>query len=66
MLRENYESFLVRVWRVTPDHTMCDGWSGEIEHIQNGTRWRFATLDELLTFLIQLMVSPNGVPPTYE
>ena len=66
MQRENYESFMVRVWRIAPDHTLCDDWCGEIEHIQNGMRWRFTSLDELLIFLIELLASPSRVPSHYE
>ncbi|MCE7979779.1 MAG: hypothetical protein DYG89_01190 [Caldilinea sp. CFX5] len=47
-----YASFLIRLSatraKVGP---VVDDWQGELQHIQSGQRWRFATLDDLLAFL---------------
>ena len=44
---DGYMSFVVRLW--------CDPagseWRGEVEHIQSGNRWSFASLAHLLDFL---------------
>ena len=53
-----YHSFLVRLWR-EPDAeraAVALDWQSEIEHIQSGQRWTFATLDEMLGFLRQQML----------
>jgi len=53
-----YHSFLVRLWR-EPDVEQpapAFDWQSEIEHIQSGQRWTFATLDETLGFLRQQML----------
>ena len=55
-----YHSFLVRLWR-EPDvkwAALASDWQSEIEHIQSGQRWSFATLDEMLDFLRQQMLDP--------
>lgn len=48
-----YISFLVRLWREPGQQTPAPprDWQGEIECIQTGQRWTFATLEELLGFL---------------
>jgi hypothetical protein len=48
-----YISFLVRLWREPGQQTPAPplDWQGEIECIQTGQRWTFATLEELLDFL---------------
>lgn len=43
---DGYMSFVVRLW--------CDAageWRGEVEHIQSGQRWSFASLAHTLDFL---------------
>ena len=43
---DGYMSFVVRLW--------CDAageWRGEVEHIQSGNRWSFASLAHTLDFL---------------
>ncbi|MDQ4077374.1 MAG: hypothetical protein M3220_14145 [Chloroflexota bacterium] len=47
-----YRSFLLRLWREEVTELVTD-WHSEVEHIQSGTRWTFATLAELLNFLDQ-------------
>jgi hypothetical protein len=57
-----YASFLVRLWRSDepqPDEPVGD-WQGEVEHIQSGQRWRFASLAGLNRILRQ----PCGVAET--
>ncbi len=49
--REVYLSFLIRMWRATPLQKEKPLWQCEVEHIQSGRRWRFGSLDELLSFL---------------
>jgi hypothetical protein len=47
--RQEYASFLIRMWREV-DPTAPDvgtEWRGEIEHIQSGRQWSFDTLDEI-------------------
>jgi hypothetical protein len=61
MQPEDYESFLVRLWRDHPGYDGRGGWRGEIEHIQTGTRWSFSTLGDLLAFLHQAVVAPHAV-----
>lgn len=48
-----YRSFLIRVWsepQVGFPAAQAN-WQGEVEHIQSGERWTFATMDALLAFL---------------
>ncbi len=69
MYSDEYASFLVRCWRdplannqPTSEQTRCkeqDCWRGEIEHIQSGSRWRFASLTALLNFLQQAGARPG-------
>ncbi len=53
----SYKSFLIRLWREPaseqPEQTAH--WHGELEHIQNGHRWTFDSLDHLFD-LIRLQV----------
>jgi len=59
--RPTYASFLVRLWREaepTPREVVTD-WQGEAEHIQTSQRWRFRTLEELLSFLRQSAEKPE-------
>jgi hypothetical protein len=60
MQPEDYISFLMRLWRDHPGANQLDGWHGEIEQIQTGTRWSFCSLDELLAFLHQLTVASQA------
>ena len=62
-----YMSFLVRLLR-EPEAYPADlaDWQSEIEQIQSGQRWRFATSDEMFAFLSRqvadtgsLSTSPN-------
>lgn len=53
--QSQYASFLVRLWRSgdsAPDSSNGD-WQGEVEHIQSGQRWRFASLAGLNRILRQ-------------
>ncbi len=61
MQPEDYMSFLVRLWRDQPGDDQPDGWHGEIEHVQTGSRWRFGTLGDLLAFLQQAVIAPHTV-----
>jgi hypothetical protein len=58
---EEYVSFLVRVWPDQPVNGRRTGWRGEIEHIQSGRRWCFATLGGLLVFLHRAVLAPQPV-----
>ncbi len=61
-----YTSFLIRLWREqNPAQAgAAVGCCSEVEHIQSGQRWRFASLDEMLDFIQQqaggLEVSRRG------
>jgi hypothetical protein len=57
--QDQYASFLVRLWRsAEPRPNGSNGdWQGEVEHIQSGRRWRFASLAGLDRILRQ----PCGV-----
>lgn len=69
MTSEVYESFLVRIWRKQGTNAQEGQWHGEIEQIQNGLRWAFHTLPDLLAFLQQAAgahepaTPPNTIPP---
>jgi hypothetical protein len=43
----------VRLWRESGQGPLAPllDWQGEMEYIQTGQRWTFATLEELLDFL---------------
>jgi len=58
-----YESFLVRFWRDQPCNDQPGCWHGEIEHIQSGLRQHFNTLSDLMAFLQQAAVAPQGIEP---
>lgn len=60
MVPEEYASFLMRCWREQATSAQQGLWCGEIEHIQSGSRWRFSTMSELLTFLQQVAGAPTG------
>jgi len=53
MAHEAYESFVIRIWHQQATNGQECQWCSEIEQIQNGLRWRFHTLTDLLTFLQQ-------------
>ena len=56
-----YVSFLVRLWReeqAAPSEPAA-AWQSELKHIQNGGRWTFSTIDELLGFLRQQVEEPE-------
>ncbi|MCE7989922.1 MAG: hypothetical protein DYG89_52915 [Caldilinea sp. CFX5] len=57
MKAEGYDSFLVRCWRNQSEQEQGCCWHGEIEHIQSGVRWDFATLSDLLAFLQQVVAT---------
>lgn len=74
MEAEEYASFLVRCWHEPPAQNQATGkqtgcgqqqgrWRGEIEHIQSGNRWCFATLTALLSFLQQAAARPGSASP---
>ena len=44
---DGYMSFVVRLWREEP----CGVWRSEVEHIQSGDRYSFASLGFALDFL---------------
>jgi hypothetical protein len=50
-----YCSFLVRLWREAGADGR-DRWCGEVEQIQSGQRWPFASMDAL----IALLYPPTG------
>jgi hypothetical protein len=56
-----YASFMVRLWREEGSSAEVLGtdWQSEIQHIQSGRSWAFATLDELLEFLRQQAEEPE-------
>lgn len=61
-----YSSFLVRLWREHSEEHAESDWSGEVEHIQSGWCWNFATLDELLDVLRQIGESRSSSQPTIQ
>jgi hypothetical protein len=64
MVAEEYESFVVRIWRKRAGDENAERWCGEIEQIQSGVRWRFCTMHALLTFLQQAADRPTTTVPT--
>jgi hypothetical protein len=44
---DDYLSFVLRLWREEP----CGLWRSEVEHIQSGNRYSFASLAYALDFL---------------
>lgn len=68
MTQDEYESFVVRIWRKQATNAQERQWCGEIEQIQNGLRWTFHTLPALLAFLQQAAgaqdatTTPNAAP----
>ncbi|MFN8495117.1 MAG: hypothetical protein U0350_46370 [Caldilineaceae bacterium] len=60
---EEYESFVVRIWRKPATNLQERTWSGEIEQIQNGVRWGFCTLSDLLAFLQQAAGAEGTTTP---
>lgn len=51
-----YISFLLRMWRVSARRgEEEEGWQYEIEHIQSGRRWYFASWNDVLTFLTHVV-----------
>ena len=54
--QDQYASFLVRLWRSAEPRPngSTDDWQGEVEHIQSGQRWQFASLAGLDRILRQL------------
>lgn len=50
-----YASFLIRLWRRVGGDPLGPSadWHSEVEYIQTGERWDFATLEELFDFLRQ-------------
>lgn len=59
---DQYASFLVRLWRsADPRPNGSTGeWQGEVEHIQSGQRWQFASLGGLNRILRQLCEAPEA------
>jgi hypothetical protein len=63
MEREQYNSFMVRLWR-DPGTAAAQGClRGEIEHIQSGQRWRFRVPQSLLVVLLALIDPESTAPP---
>ena len=58
-----YASFLVRLWRRHERSLAAQtgDWQGEVEHIQSGLSWSFATLDELLKVLGRRAGEPSDL-----
>jgi hypothetical protein len=48
---KSYVSMLIRLWREAGPDRPGARWQGEVEHIQSGRIWTFASLDELLAFV---------------
>ena len=50
---DQYASFLLRLWYEQSGETPTSSqwWHSEVQHIQSGQLWSFATIDELLDFL---------------
>lgn len=58
---DSYMSFVVRLWCEPPENT----WRGEVEHIQSGNRWSFASLAHLLDFLHLAAEQPHVLGRLY-
>jgi len=50
---EQYDFFIVRVWR--RDGENGEQWSGRLEHLQGQDAWRFGDADALLAYLRALI-----------
>ena len=59
-----YDAYLVRIWRGESE----DGvqWAGRLEHLPDGRRRHFGTLEELLAELRQLLALEGIEPATTE
>jgi len=55
-LMDRYDSFIVRVWRRAGEGAR---WAGRLEHIQEGTNWRFYD-PELLLASLRDALGPRG------
>jgi hypothetical protein len=51
MQRDEYGSFLVRIWYAHQDGDRKRRGRAEVVHVQSGARWSFHTYDTLLAFL---------------
>jgi hypothetical protein len=51
MQRDEYGSFLVRIWYAHQDGDRQRDGRAEVVHVQSGARWSFHTCDTLLAFL---------------
>lgn len=60
--QDQYASFLVRLWRSAEPASgeLTDDWRGEVEHIQSGRRWTFASATELYDLLCRKQTASNG------
>ncbi len=62
--RAIYISFLLRMWRVSARRgEEEDGWQYEIEHIQSGRRWYFASWNDVITFLTHVVDTDGRALP---
>jgi hypothetical protein len=52
--KDAYASLIVRLWQCEPD------WRSEVEHIQSGGTWTFATIADLTMFLNQFLHDLEG------
>ena len=57
-----YASFLIRLWRQTGLDVAGNrfDWQSEVEHIQSGQTWTFASLEALMAFGRQQIDHPEG------
>lgn len=56
-----YDAYLVRVWR--GDHHDGTRWACRLEHLPDGRRRHFGSLEELLADL-RLLLALDGLDPT--
>jgi hypothetical protein len=57
-----YASFLIRLWRsFEPEDIVPAQWQSEVEHIQSGRCWKFATLAEMEEFFRHQAADPQGL-----
>ena len=56
-----YDAYMLRVWRSTVDGTRQ--WAGQLEHLPDGSDWRFRRPEDLLAHFSDLF--DVGTPPPH-
>lgn len=53
--QQAYASLIIRLWQVQKYASARPDWRSEVEHIQSGGHWEFASLVELEGFIQQFL-----------